>query len=136
MSPLLGMGYVQETLLDNCLHMIIVQGIVDQFSVSAVPHQAGIAQQAQVVRDIGSSAPQDLGNIGDAQLLLSEDVDDFQPGLIGQHLEKVTQPVNFRQSFFEPAHGLGIEATWMISQNATPKQLNICSYVNNKWILR
>ena len=80
-------GYVFDTLQDDVVDMIIIQGIVDGLAVAAVFDQLGVFEETKLMRDGGLVHLQEFADLGHASFLFKETIEDADPGGIREILE-------------------------------------------------
>ena len=74
-------------------HMVVVQGVVDQFSFPAVFHQMGRAQQPKLVRHRRLGQVQKVAELKNAALLLKQSRQDTDPGRVPEHFKDFCHPL-------------------------------------------
>ncbi len=80
-------GYVFDTLQDDVVDMIIIQGIVDGLAVAAVFDQLGVFEETKLMGDGGLVHLQEFADLGHASFLFKETIEDADPGGIREILE-------------------------------------------------
>jgi hypothetical protein len=82
---------VAQALLEQADDVLVVEGVEDQASGPARPHDAHAAQQAQLVRHGRLGLAHERRQVADAQFGLRERVEQPHAGEIAEHLEGVGQ---------------------------------------------
>ena len=89
---ILQLGKMQHSLKEYLTYMLIVKGIIHDFSLPAVADKAGIAKGLELVGNGGLIHAQSCGNIAHAHFLHGQQIKDLEPGHIGKQLVEIHQP--------------------------------------------
>ena len=84
--------YVPQSLLEQREHVFVVEGVEDHPPLTSRPHDAGAAQQAELMRHGGLADAQTRGNVTDTELAGRQDIENAHPGAIAQYPEDLGQP--------------------------------------------
>lgn len=74
--------------------MTVVEGVENHPAIAARADDAGAAEQPQLVRDGRAAHAQPFGDVADAELALSEGVEDADAGGIAEDAEDVGEAVD------------------------------------------
>jgi len=83
---------VPQPLLEEREHVSVVERVENHPSFAARSHDAGTAQQAELMRHRGLAEAQTFGDVADTQLAGREGVENAYPGAVAQYPEDFGQP--------------------------------------------
>lgn len=67
--------------------MVVVEGVENLFAGAARPHEAHVAEHAQLVRHRRFGEPEQVGDVAHAQLSARQRVEDPDTRRVAEHLE-------------------------------------------------
>jgi hypothetical protein len=82
---------MDKSLFKDVAHMLVIQSVVDHFSLAAVSDESGLPEGPQLVGDGGLGHAQQRGNVADAHGRMLERAKYFDSGGIAEDFEEVGQ---------------------------------------------